>query len=67
MAMNKEDCKVKIEILKDGPVKITGDFIFRDSSGKTSSEYKELLICRCGGSGNKPFCDGTHKKRGIKN
>jgi hypothetical protein len=67
IAMSKEDSQVKIEILRDGPVKITGDFIFRDSSGNTSTGYKELLICRCGNSGNKPFCDCTHKKRGVRN
>jgi len=53
---------VEVVIIKDGPVKIKGDFIFTDSSGESSEEYKEVYICRCGGSGNKPFCDGTHKK-----
>jgi hypothetical protein len=67
MDISKGDNQVKIEILKDGPVKITGDFIFRDSAGNTSSGYKEFLICRCGNSGNKPFCDCTHKKRGVRN
>ncbi len=25
-----------------------------------------FALCRCGGSENKPYCDGTHKKLGFK-
>ena len=57
----------EIKILKNGPIEIKGEFIFKDSSGNTTKEYKELQICRCGGSGNKPFCDDTHKKIGVRN
>ena len=57
----------EIKILKNGPIEIKGEFVFKDSSGNTTKEYKELQICRCGGSGNKPFCDDTHKKIGVRN
>lgn len=58
---------VEIEIQENGPIRIKGEFVFRDSSGVITREYKEVLICRCGGSKNKPFCDDTHKKIGVRN
>ena len=32
-----------------------------DLTGKTA-----FSLCRCGGSVNKPFCDGTHSRIGFQ-
>ena len=63
----ENDQHAEIRILENGPIEIKGEFVFKDSSGKTTKEYKELFLCRCGGSANKPFCDDTHKKIGVRN
>ncbi|MCH8843060.1 MAG: CDGSH iron-sulfur domain-containing protein, partial [SAR324 cluster bacterium] len=34
-------------------------------SGRTIQRTERAFLCRCGGSGRKPFCDGTHSKIGF--
>jgi CDGSH-type Zn-finger protein len=36
-----------------------------DSSGREIEVGEKAALCRCGGSANKPFCDGTHEKIGF--
>ncbi|HEY6585595.1 MAG TPA: CDGSH iron-sulfur domain-containing protein [Candidatus Methanoperedens sp.] len=73
--MTKE---TKIMITKDGPILVLGGLpidkqiigIGKDGEpekwikGKKISE-DQCSLCRCGGSKNKPFCDGTHAKIGF--
>jgi len=35
------------------------------SSGEACSTVRGVALCRCGGSKNKPFCDGTHSTNGF--
>lgn len=58
----------EIEPRKNGPLKVTGDFVLRDAEGNAFdlSGQTVIFLCRCGQSGNKPFCDGTHKKTGFE-
>lgn len=55
-----------IEIRPDGPLGVTGPFELIDGAGKPVV-HAELTVklCRCGGSQNKPFCDGTHRRNGF--
>lgn len=59
--------KIKIEVLKDGPYYIEADVELVDSDGNVI-EHKgkpgKVVLCRCGQSGEKPFCDGTHRRVG---
>ncbi len=67
---DKKDIKpassVSIRIRPDGPIVVNGTFEFTDKDGHVSQVDKNTAFCRCGGSENKPFCDGTHKKIGFK-
>lgn len=52
---------VKIQILDDAPIVITGDSELLDGEGKTMEVSAEHHLCRCGLSQNKPNCDGSHQ------
>lgn len=63
----KSPAHARIEMLKNGPVLIRGNFIIRDANKKKIKVGGDVVaICRCGGTKNSPFCDGTHKKIGFQ-
>src|SRR2546423_10267110 len=33
---------------------------------KDGKPAEVVVLCRCGGSATKPFCDGTHKRNGLQ-
>ena len=54
--------------IDNGPYHITGDLEIQDGEGKVigKSESIPVALCRCGHSGHKPFCDGSHTHEGFK-
>jgi CDGSH iron-sulfur domain-containing protein 3 len=57
---------VEIKVRRDGPYKVTGDVRLVDADGNeidTAPHSKDgtIVLCRCGHSQTKPFCDKSHK------
>ena len=75
----KRDERRRIEVIPDGPYLVHGRIPLRrkrkivsensDSlaweTGETIETQDTYVLCRCGRSGAKPFCDGTHAVIGF--
>jgi CDGSH-type Zn-finger protein len=59
--------EVKITVRLNGPYRVEGPVKLVDAEGREwdLSGKPAFSLCRCGGSVNKPFCDGTHSKIGF--
>ena len=57
----------KIQVMKNGSLRVEGDFEILDGDGKAFglAGRERISLCRCGHSSNKPFCDGSHKSAGF--
>lgn len=65
---DQNDERVVISARENGPYRVTGPATIVDADGKEYdiSGKKAVSLCRCGGSVNKPFCDGTHSRIGFE-
>ncbi|GAB4037065.1 (4Fe-4S)-binding protein [Spirosoma gilvum] len=54
-----------VEPLPNGPLLVYGNLRVKDANGHETQKNKVTAFCRCGGSSNKPYCDGTHVKIGF--
>ena len=59
---------VEIKVRHNGPYKVTGPIRLIDADGNEYEVPKgeSIVLCRCGGSKTKPFCDKTHSKIGFE-
>jgi CDGSH-type Zn-finger protein len=58
------DGKPTIHPTQNGPYVVEGLENLKNRKGPVEARPK-MALCRCGGSSNKPFCDGTHAKNGF--
>ena len=57
---------MKITASANGPLLVEGPFVLRGAGGVGRYDGAQAELCRCGGSRNKPFCDGTHQEIGFR-
>ncbi len=57
---------LKIEVKPDGPYLIKTECLIVLADGRPEKKSGTVALCRCGASGNKPYCDGTHRKIEFK-
>ncbi len=55
--------KAGITVQKDGPYQVNG-IPLEDGEFSAHASREKYVLCRCGHSGNKPFCDGSHRDQG---
>ena len=57
--------KPSIEPVVNGPYLVKNLKDFSNSRSEAIETHPVMELCSCGGSSNKPFCDGTHRKIGY--
>ena len=55
-----------VEVMPNGPLLVYGNITVKEKDGTEKHKNKVTAFCRCGQSGNKPYCDGSHKRVGFE-
>ena len=56
------ETKLRVVPRPGGPLELLGPFAIASADRKTMLAGTRTKLCRCGQSGAKPFCDGSHKR-----
>ena len=63
--------QVTITVRRNGPLRVDDpnglvEVVDADGNKYDLAGRVAFSLCRCGGSANRPFCDGTHAKIGFQ-
>jgi CDGSH-type Zn-finger protein/uncharacterized Fe-S cluster protein YjdI len=58
--------RLAVQPQADGPLHLQGPLVLAGGDGATTLEGTSAWLCRCGHSGTKPFCDGSHTAAGFR-
>ncbi len=62
---------LRLKVMDDGALQLRGDLsqirvVDGEGNAFDFGERRTVLLCRCGQSQNKPFCDSSHERVGFK-
>jgi len=62
---------LRLKVMDDGALQLRGDLsqirvVDGEGNAFDFGERRTVLLCRCGQSQNKPFCDSSHERIGFK-
>jgi CDGSH-type Zn-finger protein/uncharacterized Fe-S cluster protein YjdI len=60
------DGVVEVAPQPNGPLRVRGNLEICSGTGRTVKRTTGEMLCRCGHSQNKPFCDGSHVRAGFR-
>ena len=55
-----------ITVRRNGPYFVEGRAVVRNEDGFVLAEGSRIVLCRCGSSVGKPFCDASHRDSGFE-
>lgn len=58
--LGSSDRKLRVRPQLNGPIHLDGPFTLASSDAGVLLSGTSAWLCRCGRSGSKPFCDGSH-------
>ena len=53
--------EIRVEVFDNGPLVVHGTMEITHTDGHNEIKKRSSAFCRCGKTGNNPFCDGSHK------
>ena len=62
---------LRLKVMDDGALQLRGDLsqirvVDGEGNAFDFGERRTVLLCRCGQSQNKPFCDSSHESVGFR-
>jgi CDGSH-type Zn-finger protein/uncharacterized Fe-S cluster protein YjdI len=63
--LGRRDGPLEVTPYPNGPLGVAGALEIISGTGRTVNRVERTALCRCGHSGNKPYCDGTHARVGF--